>query len=199
MKQTSCLILGCVLVLAGIGDALGGDGKTKAMACAACHGADGNSSNPVWPSLAGQHASYTEDQLRAFRSGQREDPNMSAMAANLSDEDIADISEYYSGQPANIGVIDAQQVAAGEKLYRGGNKDTGVAACMACHGPNGAGNPTAKYPALRGQQAEYTVLQLKAYGSGTRNTDPQNMMRDIAGRMSDAEIKAVADYIFALH
>lgn len=191
--------MGCVLVVIGVGDALGGDGKTKAMACAACHGPDGNSSNPVWPNLAGQHADYTAEQLRAFKSGQRENPNMSAMAANLSGEDIADISDYYAAQAAKIGIIDAQHVPAGEMLYRGGNKDTGVSACMACHGPNGAGNPAAKYPSLRGQHAEYTVLQLNAYRSGTRQTDPQKMMRDIAGRMSDAEIKAVADYISALH
>ena len=199
MRQATYFILGCLTILAGIGDAVGGDGKTKAMVCAACHGAEGNSANPEWPNLAGQHASYAQQQLKAFKSGERQNPNMSAMAVNLSEEDMADIAEFYAGQAVKIGVIDVEQVAVGEAIYRGGNNTTGVPACMSCHGPNGAGNPAAKFPAIRGQQAKYSVLQLKAYRAGERTTDPQKMMRDIAARMSDEDIETVALYISALH
>jgi cytochrome c553 len=169
--------------------------------CAACHGADGNSVNPEWPNLAGQHASYTVEQLHAYKSGARQNPNMSAMASNLSDDDITALGEYYADKAPKIGQIGADEIAAGEKLYRGGDKDRGIPACMACHGPNGAGNPAAKYPALHGQHATYTTLQVTAYRSGERTTDEErkSMMRTIAARMSDADIASLARYINALH
>jgi cytochrome c553 len=178
-----------------------GDGKTKALPCGACHGADGNSTlNPEWPNLAGQHADYMVHQLKAFKDGTRKNPNMSGMAAALSEEDMVDISTYFAGQSLNIASTESSEaVTLGEKLYRGGNHESGVPACMACHGPNGAGNPGAKYPALRGQHAKYTVLQLNAYKSGERVTDANEVMRAIAARMSAAEIDNVAKFLQGLH
>ncbi len=169
--------------------------------CAACHGADGNSINPEWPNLAGQHASYITQQLRAYKSGERVNPNMSAMVTTLTDEDIDAIGEYYSKMAPKIGQISADSIAEGEKLYRGGDKDDGVPACMACHGPNGAGNPAANYPALRGQHAKYTSMQLAAYRSGERKTgaERKSMMQTIAAKLSDADIENLASYINALH
>jgi cytochrome c553 len=175
--------------------------ETAKGQCAACHGADGNSVNPEWPNLAGQHPKYVVQQLRAFKSGQRENPNMSAMVSTLSEEDMAALGAFYATRKPQIGTIDVAQIAAGEKLYRGGDKDKGIPACMACHGPNGAGNPAANYPALRGQQAKYTSIQLQAYRSGDRKAaqDQPAIMQTIAVRMSDDDIANVARYVRALH
>jgi len=176
------------------------DGRAKAMACSACHGPDGNSTlNPEWPNLAGQHADYMVVQLQAFKSGARKNPNMNGMAASLSDQDMIDIAAFFSGQALKIPSSDAAQSAAGADLYRGGNKETGVPACMACHAPNGAGNPAAGYPALRGQHAKYTSLQLEAYRAQERTTDPKEIMRTIAARLSSDEIDSVAKFIEGLH
>ena len=173
-------------------------GKTKAAACASCHGADGNSANPEWPSLAGQHEKYLIKQLAEFKDGTRANPLMSPMAAGLSEQDMADLAAYFSSQPLKGGEADPELVALGEKIYRGGNATTGVAACMACHGPAGMGNPLANFPRLSGQHAAYTVLQLKAFRAGDRTNDAGLMMRNIASRMTDAEIQAVASYIEGL-
>jgi cytochrome c553 len=177
------------------------DAKTKAATCGACHGPDGNSVNPEWPSLAGQHPGYIVAQLKAFKDGVRKNANMNAMAAPLSDQDMQDLAGYFAGQTAKIASVDPQAAAEGAKLYRGGNAQTGVPACMACHGPNGAGNPGANYPALRGQHAKYTALQLNAYKTGERVTDEsqKQIMRSIAARMSAQEIEAVAKFIEGLH
>jgi len=173
-------------------------GKTKAAACAACHSADGNSVNPVWPKLAGQHATYLVKQLTNFKAGDRNNAMMAPMAAPLSEQDMADIAAYFSGQTQNGGKADPALVAAGEKLFRGGNATTGVAACMGCHGPNGMGNPPANFPRLSGQHAAYTVTQLKTFRSGERANDAGKMMQNIAARMTDAEMQAVASYIEGL-
>jgi len=169
--------------------------------CAACHGPDGNSINPEWPNLAGQHPKYVTGQLRAYKSGERVNPNMSAMVTTLTDDDIVALGDYYATKAPKIGQISAENIAAGEKLYRGGNGDKGIPACMACHGPNGAGNAAANYPALRGQHAKYTSMQLSAYRSGERTTgaDRKSMMQTIAAKMSDDDIENVAAYINALH
>jgi len=179
--------------------ALAQDAKTKAATCMACHGPDGNSVNPEWPSLAGQHASYLVAQLHAFKSGTRKNINMNAMVAGLSDQDMIDIAGYFSAQPIKVASIDATAAATGVGLYRGGNPTTGVPACMACHGPDGAGNPAAQVPALRGQHAKYTTLQLAAYKSGERSTDRAAIMRTIAGRLSEQEAAQVAAFIEGLH
>ncbi len=171
----------------------------KAASCAACHGAAGISSNPEWPNLAGQHASYTALQLAHFRDGKRKNDLMSAMATGLTDEDIRALGNHFAAQPPVVGTADEALVAAGAALYRGGNKATGVPACMACHGPRGAGNPGAAYPALSGQHATYTARQLEAYRSGARSTDPASIMRAIAARMTAEEIAAVASYVAGLH
>ena len=167
--------------------------------CVACHGADGNSVNPIWPNLAGQHASYTVAQLNAFKSGAREELSMVAMAAPLSDAEIVELADYYASLDTHIGIADSALVELGAAIYRGGNAKTGGPACMACHGPSGAGNPPAGYPTLSGQHAAYTTQQLQLYKAGTRSTDPAGMMRTIAARLSAAEIDAVASYIAGLH
>ncbi|MCI0401417.1 MAG: cytochrome c4 [Gammaproteobacteria bacterium] len=174
-------------------------GKTRSATCAACHGADGNSTHPDWPKLAGQSAQYLMKQLSDYKAGARSDPLMSALAAPLTDADIADLVNFYALQTRTVGSATPALVASGERIYRGGNRGTGIPACMACHGPRGAGNPTAAVPALGGQHAAYTAKQLRAFKSGERANDPNSMMRMIAERMSDEEIEAVADYISGLH
>lgn len=176
-------------------------GKAKSLTCGACHGADGNSVNPLWPSLAGQHAAYAYQQLQAFKNGGRVDVLMSSQAMLLQDEDMRNLAVYFESQPpAAKSVPDASTVDKGEALYRGGDKDSGASACMACHGPSGRGNPAADYPVIAGQYAVYTAKQLRDYASGTRTTDgPTKVMRDIASRLSEEDIVAVASYIQGLH
>jgi len=175
-------------------------GKDKAVSCGACHGADGNSVNPTWPSLAGQSATYIVDKLKAFKKGSRSNVLMNAQVLSLSDEDMADVAVYFSEQPAAPrAVADASLVDKGQAIYRGGNKEEGTPACMACHGPNGAGNPAASYPSLSGQYAIYTTAQLKAYASGERKSDgATKVMRDIAKSLDDDDMVAVASYIQGL-
>jgi cytochrome c553 len=174
-------------------------GKQKAAVCGACHGPSGVSPNPIWPSLAGQHANYTISQLEAFRSGERVNEQMAPMVAALSDEDIADLAAYYASQPAPLGTADPAQVRVGQQIYRGGNLDSGVPACMACHGPSGSGNPAAAYPLLKGQHAEYTAAQLRAYAASERRSAKANIMLPIARAMTEQEITAVASYVAGLH
>lgn len=173
-------------------------GKAKAAVCAACHGADGNSVNPEWPTIAGQHADYLADQLLAYQTGARQNALMTPMAMPLDDNDRADLAAYYSAQQANGGVADPALVGAGQRVYRGGNLATGVSACAACHGPGGYGNPGAGIPRLAGQQAGYTAAQLRLYASGQRRTDMNQMMRNVASALSDEEIVALASYIQGL-
>lgn len=175
-------------------------GKAKSVTCAACHGADGNSVNPAWPNLAGQSAKYLLQQLQAFKSGARSDPLMTAQAMMLSGADMQDLAVYFaSQQSAPKTVADPAAVDKGEALYRGGDDERGVAACMACHGPTGRGNPAATYPTLRGQYATYVATQLRAYAVGKRKSDePTAVMRDIASRMSEDDILAVASYVQGL-
>jgi cytochrome c553 len=176
------------------------DGKAKALTCTACHGPEGNSVNPLWPNIAGQNAPYVQGQLKAFKEGARQDPLMTSQAMLLSDEDMADLAVYFESLPtAAQAVKNPGSVALGESLYRGGNLDSGVAACIACHGPSGDGNPAAKYPALRGQHADYTAKQLRDYASGARTSDGKTrVMRDIATRLSDDEIAAISSYVQGL-
>ncbi|MEO8444509.1 MAG: c-type cytochrome [Gammaproteobacteria bacterium] len=174
-------------------------GQTKSVTCAACHGMDGNSLNPEWPSLAGQHPSYLVKSLQSFKSGERQNVLMSGMAMPLSDEDMADLAAYFSAQKRAGGVADPALVTAGERLYRGGNKDTGVPACLACHGPTGQGNPAAGWPSIAGQHANYAAAQLVAYRSKQRATDGDTqMMRSVSATLTDDEIKAVTSYIQGL-
>ena len=149
--------------------------------------------------LAGQHAEYTVKQLHDFKSGARKDPQMTPMAMPLTDADIVDIAAYYAAQPVKPAYARPESVELGERLYRAGNPRTGLSACMACHGPDGAGNPAAKYPRLAGQHADYTATQLQAYKSETRDNDMNSAMRSVAGKMTNEEIRAVADYVQGLH
>jgi cytochrome c553 len=175
-------------------------GQTKAAACVACHGVDGNSVNPEWPSLAGQHAQYIVKQLKAFKGGARKNDTMAPMALGLSDQDMEDVAAYFASQTARGLEADKSKVALGQKLYRGGNAKTKTAACIACHGPSAGGNPTAGYPAIRGQHSVYVAAQLNAYKAGTRTTDIVNnrMMHDVAVNLSADEIAAVASYVQGL-
>ena len=175
-------------------------GKAKALTCTACHGPEGNSVSALWPNIAGQSAPYTLAQLAAFKDGSRVDPLMSSQAMMISEQDMADLAVYFESLPAAAqSVKDATTVDRGEALYRGGNADAGIPACLGCHGPSGRGNPAAQYPALRGQHADYTAKQLNDYASGTRETDGKTrMMRDIASRLSREDIEALSSYVQGL-
>jgi cytochrome c553 len=179
-------------------------GQTIAgQVCAACHGPDGNSAQAVNPSLAGQHAEYTAKQLANFKPqdgkpAERPSAIMAGMAAPLSADDMRNLGAWFASQkPQPRAARDAKLVKLGQAIYRGGIAAKGVAACTACHGPQGAGIP-AQFPRLAGQYAEYTAAQLKAFLSGDRGNDPNRMMRAIAERLSDQEIDALADYIAGL-
>ncbi len=181
----------------------GGDpkaGEAKAAACAACHGADGNSFVPNFPKLAGQVERYLVKQLADFQSGARQDATMAGMAAALSPQDREDIAAFYARQPLQPGSSSAAPdvLARGEKIYLGGDAHKGYPACAGCHGPDGAGNAPAGWPSLRAQHPAYTVKQLNDFRSGARKNDPNKMMRQIAVQMSDADIEAVAEYIATL-
>jgi cytochrome c553 len=174
------------------------EGQAKSATCVACHGVNGNSPNPEWPSIAGQHAPYIHKQLQSFKSGARQNPLMSPIAQTLSEDDMADLAAFFSKQTRTGLEASAEKVEQGQRLYRGGDVQTSIAACTGCHGPRGAGNPTALYPSLQGQHATYVATQLRAYRSGSRQTDQNQIMRDVARMMSDDQIEAVAAYVQGL-
>lgn len=208
MRYYARLLLGCILLnytfvaqaqslVANI-DA----GKVKSKMCATCHAEDGNAANPVWPKLAGQNAQYLSKELFDFRLGAkdgREDPVMTPVAQKLTDQDILDLAAYYQSLSCHIGTTDPKTLSLGQKLYRGGDLAKGIPACSACHSPNGYGNAPAAFPALSGQHADYVIAQLQAFKSGKRRNDLNHMMRDIAAKMSDEEMTAVANYVQGLH
>jgi len=195
---TVCAMLALTSVSVAAGNAKAG--KAKAENCVACHGVNGNSTNPAWPKLAGQSAAYISKQLADFKAGKkRMEPLMVAQVSNLSQQDMDDIGAYFAKQAGTQGATDEKLAAAGAKLYRGGNKKKGIAACIACHGPTGAGNPAAKFPMLSGQHAAYVEKSMKDFRSGVRTNDMNKMMQNIAEKMSDKDIKAVASYISGLH
>ncbi len=185
------------------GSIIGGDaesGAAKAAACAACHGPKGNSSNPEWPKLGGQGAAYIVGQLAAFKDGSRNNPIMTAQVAALSEQDMKDIGAYYAAQAAVPGAASEELAPAGEALYRAGNTDAGVPACLGCHGPEGEGNAAAAYPRVAGQHAAYSAAQLRAYRDGQRTgTDKANMMSQVAAKLTDDDIAAVSSYLSGLH
>ncbi len=208
MKTTLQLAIALFsLLLAGIttanADTSAGDadrGKDKSATCAACHGADGNSINPVWPSLAGQHASYTEAQLAAFKSGERQDVLMTSQAMLLDEQAMKDLAAYYASQsPTPKAVANKALINRGEQLYRGGDAESKASACLACHGPGGKGNPAAGYPNISGQHAAYVAKQLRDYASGARKSDREQMMRNVSAALSADDIEAIASYIQGLH
>jgi len=195
LAAISSLALGSVQA-ALVGDA--GAGKTKSAACAACHNTDGNSVNPQWPKLAGQDKTYIYKQIIDFKSGARKDPTMTAMAAPLSEQDAADIAAFFASQKRAGGAADPAQVTVGQRLYRAGKADRGVAACTACHQPNGAGNPAAGFPGIGGQHATYVEKALKDFRGSARANDAKGMMRGVAANLTDTEIVAVAQYVQGL-
>jgi cytochrome c553 len=173
-------------------------GAPKAVVCQACHGANGNSTNPEWPSLAGIGADYIAEQLKNFKGGKRQNPVMMPMAANLSPDDMADLGAYFDSL-TNTGLeADPSYWQAGEKLYRSGDGPRKIPACMACHGPTGKGNEPAKFPALRGQQSVYVIKQLSDYASGTRATGPNGIMQTVARRLTPDDMRNVASYVQGL-
>ncbi|MEC4748824.1 c-type cytochrome [Methylomicrobium sp. Wu6] len=207
-------IYGTATILHAEGNARAG--KDKAASCNSCHGDNGNSVAPNFPKLAQQHASYLVKQLRAFKEGARKDPMMSAMALPLSDGDMADIGAYYAAQkisansmptlppppdededeqpaaPAGKPKSVPELIAQGSDLYRNGDLQREVSACIACHGPFGEGNQPAAFPALHSQHADYLIKTLTDFKSGARGNTPENMMHMIAKKMTDEEIRAVA-------
>ncbi|MCF7980497.1 MAG: cytochrome c4 [Pseudomonadales bacterium] len=175
-------------------------GQTKAAACGACHGADGNSLVPAFPKLAGQNINYLVKQMKDIMSGARSVPAMAGQLDGKSDQDLMDIAAYFAGQKGSVGETKKELVTLGEMLYRAGNKDIGVAACTACHSPTGSGNSAAGYPALSGQHADYVAMQLKAFRDGQRTNDGDaKIMSGVTYRLNNAEIEALASYIQGLH
>lgn len=177
-------------------------GATKAAVCGACHGATGNSVNPIWPSLAGQHQSYIAEQLALLKAGTRVAPVMQPMAAALSPQDMADLGAYFEKQTLVGLEADPSLWQAGEKLYRGGDAKRSIPACIGCHGPNGRGNGPARWPQIRAQHSVYVATQLKNYAAHARYaTDAPaaaQIMSDVASRLSDADINALASYVQGL-
>ncbi|HIC40995.1 Cytochrome c4 [hydrothermal vent metagenome] len=203
-----------VLTLASTHTIAAGDaaqGQAKAATCIGCHGVNGNSVVPSFPKLAGQSEAYLLKQLRDFKSGARVDAMMAGMVAPLTDTDMANLSAYYAAQTVTQGVAKKDaNIALGEKIYRGGKKDTGVTACIACHGPQGKGIPSAGFPALSSQHATYVATQLKAFrqdsinaqtgdSQPSRTNDYEGMMINFTKSLTNAEIDAVSEYIAGLH
>jgi cytochrome c553 len=202
MKKIIQLISMTLLAMTAGQPAFAGDaerGKAIATTCLACHGETGNSMAGAFPNIAGQTEQYLLKQLIDVRDGMREIPTMIGQLDNFSDEDLADIAAYYASQERSYGAAKADLVEMGETIYRFGVARKNVAACTACHAPNGMGNGPAGFPALAGQWPEYTVSQLKAFQSGARHNDGDGkMMRSTALDMNEQEMNAVASYISGL-
>lgn len=202
------------VLLTGISaHALAGDpdaGKALTVTCSACHGEDGNSIAPTFPKLAGQNEAYLLKQMQDIRDGRRPVPTMIGQVDNLNDEQLADIAAYYASQATAPGQAEDKLLVLGAKVYRAGVSDTGVTACSACHGPRGTGNAPAGWPKLAGQHKDYIADQLRKWRTGAENTLEENpngrtndgdsrLMRDVAYRMTDNEIEAVANFIAGLY
>lgn len=177
-------------------------GQELSVVCAACHGADGNSAMAIWPKLAGQHEQYMTRQSIMIREGQRMVPQMMGIVANMTDEQLAKISQYYSEQQIKPGSADPELVPLGKKIYHTGLLEKNVAACQSCHGPVGAGNPFSGYPKVAGQHADYLAQRLQKYRSGETNgeDDPYSaQMALVAQNLTDHEIEAVSSYLQGMY
>jgi cytochrome c553 len=188
-------------------------GATKAGVCAACHGVDGNAADPQYPKLAGQHERYIARHLALYKSGERSNPIMLGFAAPLSPQDMRDIGAHFAGQKALPGIADETVISegpnegrkffeVGQRLWRGGDAERGIPACMACHGPAGDGNPGPAYPALAGQHAIYTAQQLTAFRDGQVFGSGDNanaVMAGVSKYLTDEEIQALASYVQGLY
>lgn len=205
MKLSTFVALAAMLVAtpgwSAAGDAAAG--QTKAAVCAACHSVDGNSVDPLYPKIAGQHAEYTSQQLALFKSGKRANPIMLGIATILSDQDMLDVAAYFATQRPKPNIADEAFVATAQTLYRGGDAKRGIPACMACHGPSGRGNPASRYPAIASQHAQYTADLLRRFRGGAvygEETDINaKIMSQVAATLTDAEIEALASYIQGLN
>ncbi len=191
----------CIAFLSAVVSAAGDidAGRQKSAVCVACHGADGNSVNPVWPKIAGQAANYIKKHLKLFKENKRINPLMNPQAAALSEQDMDDIAAYYESMKTSPGAADEALVETGQHLYQGGNPETNIAACIACHGPKGSGNPAAGFPKLSFQHAAYTAARLRAYRAGESDYPGTEIMNDIAKKLTEEEIDAVSSYIQGLH
>ncbi len=201
MGKFLLFVLTSSLMLISIQAGAAGDpvaGQSKAAVCTACHGVDGNSVTAAWPKIAGQHEEYIYKQLIDFKSGNRDNPQMTPIVATMNDEDLSDVAAYFSSQKAQPGFAAPENLLTAERMYRVGDPGSGLASCSACHGPNGSGNPAAKFPALSGQHAEYTIATLKAYKSEDRNNDPNSIMRNIASKLTNSDIDIIANYLQGL-
>lgn len=192
-----CLLAGAMAAsAASAGDAAAG--AQKAPVCAACHGMTGTSVNPQWPNLAGQHEGYIADQLDQFKQGARVDALMTPMAVGLSEADMQDLGAHFAQQTPTGLEADPSNWKVGEKLYRGGDPERELPACIACHGPQGKGNAPASYPALRAQHAVYAYKQLQDFAAGRRTTPGNDIMRYVASKLTDDEMRALASYMQGL-
>jgi len=197
------LLLGLLLMgLTGFahaaGDAAAGQGKVAV--CGACHGPDGNSPAPNFPKLAGQGERYLLKQLQDIKSGARPVLEMTGQLDNFNEQDLADIAAWFASQKMTVGAADAELVARGESLFRGGKLAEGMPACTGCHSPQGTGNSAAGFPHLGGQHAQYTAKQLTDFREGERVNDGDAMiMRSIAAKLSNKDIAAISSYIQGLH
>lgn len=206
-KRWSWAVLAVLCASGAMAQSVVGDaaaGETKAGVCAACHSVDGNSSDPQYPNIAGQHERYIAHQLALYKSGERENPIMLGFAAGLSEQDMADLGAYFAKQAPKPDVVDPEQAMVGERLYRGGDLKRGVPACMACHGPSGRGNPGPAYPSLAGQHPAYTELALQRFREGAVYGDPGSninagVMAEVSKQLTDEEIAALAAYVRGLY
>ena len=199
-----CLFLGLCANVMAIGDPEAG--KSKSAACGACHGADGNSMIDINPKLAGQHAGYLVKQLNDFKLASqtggtdgRNNAVMNGMSAVLTEQDMQDIAAYFASQKATPGETPEDLVAAGSKLYLGGDLERGITACVACHGPRGDGTSLSGFPDISGQHSAYIKTQLEAFRSGQRANSLNGMMADISKRLSDKDIEILSGYLGGLH
>ena len=215
MKKTINIFVSILLLAVSTTSLASGDaeaGQAKSATCMACHGLAGNSTIPNYPKLAGQGEGYILKQLQEFKSGVRDNAIMAGVVSLLSEQDMIDIAAYYSIQTIseNSAKADEKTIELARKIYLGGKKDTQTTACIACHGPKGLGIPSAKFPALSAQHAEYIVSQLKAFrqysineqtGSDevARDNDYEGMMRNVAKGLTTVEIEALAEYVAGLH
>lgn len=196
------IVLLSSLFVAGLASASTGDAAKGQpivdKVCGACHGADGNSTSPIYPNLAGQHPEYINKQLNDFKAGARKNATMAPNVTNLTEQDMLNLAAYFSAQQPKVRMAkDAALVAEGQKIYKGGNAGSGVPACASCHGPAGTGIPV-QFPRLAGQHAKYVLTQLKNFRSGDRANDGGKMMEIIARKLTDREMQAVAEYVSGL-
>ena len=208
MKSAAFLLSGFLLSMASVcasaneaapapakPDVAQGEAKSNTV-CGACHTNDGSRGSPANPILQGQHPDYIVKQLTEFKTDKRQNPVMKGFASTLSEQDMKNVAAFYAGKQAKPGFAKSKDsIALGENIYRGGLADRSIAACAGCHGPSGAGIP-AQYPRLAGQHGDYTYAQLVNFQSGARKNSPQ--MAGVAAKMTDKEMKAVADYIAGL-